>query len=146
MLLESISKATEKDSEEYDLLCKAQDIIHEVVNNINDAKSKNTAQTKTSLFLSRLDAVWSLPSRWFSVLGCCLLIGTLEVRVDDGKPKRVGCALFDHYMIIAKAKKSEQYVPIHWFPIHKFVMNDFLTSECKLHQTFFLFVLAKVCI
>lgn len=91
------------------------------------------AKRKTALFLSRLDADWCLPKRWFNTLGVCSLIGTLEVRYieADNKAKRIGCALFNHYMIMAKAKKHKLYEPRHWFPLRKFEIENSPNTEGK---------------
>lgn len=90
------------------------------------------AKRKTALFLSRLDSDWCLPKRWFNTLGVCNMIGTLEVRcLDDNKSKRVGCALFNHYMIMAKAKKHKSYEPRHWFPLRKFDIENLPEVEGK---------------
>lgn len=130
LLLQSIIKATQKDSEEYDVLFKAQNTIHAIATHINNEKSKMEAKRKTALFLSRLDSDWCLPKRWFNTLGVCKMIGTLEVRgVDDSKSKRVGCALFNHYMIMAKAKKHKSYEPKHWFPLRKFEIDNLPNAE-----------------
>lgn len=133
MLLQSITKATQKDSEEYNLLSKAQNTIHIIATRINNEKSKMEAKRKTALFLSRLDADWCLPKRWFNTLGVCSLIGTLEVRYieADNKAKRIGCALFNHYMIMAKAKKHKLYEPRHWFPLRKFEIENSPNTEGK---------------
>ncbi|RCH94493.1 hypothetical protein CU098_009970 [Rhizopus stolonifer] len=134
LLLQSITKATQKDTEEYEILSKAQNIVHAIATKINNEKSKMEAKRKTALFLSRLDSDWCLPKRWFSTLGVCTLIGTLEVRsMIDNKPKRIGCALFDHYMIMAKAKKHKQYEPRYWFPLRKFDIEDIPHLEGEIH-------------
>lgn len=92
------------------------------------------AKRKTSLFLSRLDSDWCLPKRWFNTLGVCNLIGTLEVRcIEDNKAKRIGCALFNHYMIMAKAKKHMSYEPRHWFPLRKFEIENLPNTEGWTH-------------
>jgi hypothetical protein len=57
-LLQNITKATQKDSEEYQGLSQAQNIIHGIVTRLNNEKSKMEAQRKTSLFLSRLYSDW----------------------------------------------------------------------------------------
>lgn len=58
------------------------------------------------------------------------MIGTLEVRsLDDTKTKRIGCALFNHYMIMAKAKKHQQYEPKYWFPLRKFDIENLPDME-----------------
>lgn len=130
LLLQSISKATQKDSEEYELLSQAQNIIHAIASTINNEKSKMEAKRKTALFLSRLESDWTLPKRWFDTLGVCSLIGTLEVRcTGDNKAKRIGCALFNHYMIMAKAKKHKQYEPRYWFPLRKFEIENLPSIE-----------------
>ncbi|GAN09270.1 hypothetical protein MAM1_0255c08795 [Mucor ambiguus] len=130
LLLQSITKATQKDSEEYEILSEAQNTIHCIASKINNEKSKMEAKRKTALFLSRLDSDWCLPKRWFSTLGVCTLIGTLEVRCKgDSKAKRIGCALFNHYMIMAKAKKHKQYEPRYWFPLRKFEIENIPNSE-----------------
>ncbi|KAI8355539.1 Dbl homology domain-containing protein [Blakeslea trispora] len=130
LLLQTVTKATQKDSEEYELLSEAQNLIHTIASKINDEKSKMEAKRKTALFLSRLDSDWCLPKRWFSTLGVCSLIGTLEVRSNlDNKPKRIGCALFDHYMIMAKAKRHNQYEPRYWFPLRKFDIENLPNVE-----------------
>ncbi|KAK4510741.1 long-chain fatty acid-CoA ligase [Mucor velutinosus] len=130
LLLQSITKATQKDSEEYEILSEAQNTIHDIATKINNEKSKMEAKRKTALFLSRLDSDWCLPKRWFSTLGVCTLIGTLEVRCKgDSKAKRIGCALFNHYMIMAKAKKHKQYEPRYWFPLRKFEIENIPNAE-----------------
>ncbi|KAL7313877.1 hypothetical protein PS15m_007558 [Mucor circinelloides] len=130
LLLQSITKATQKDSEEYEILSEAQNTIHGIASKINNEKSKMEAKRKTALFLSRLDSDWCLPKRWFSTLGVCTLIGTLEVRCKgDSKAKRIGCALFNHYMIMAKAKKHKQYEPRYWFPLRKFEIENIPNAE-----------------
>ncbi|KAI8644584.1 hypothetical protein BD408DRAFT_115119 [Parasitella parasitica] len=133
LLLQSITKATQKDSEEYQILSEAQNTIHSIATKINNEKSKMEAKRKTALFLSRLDSDWCLPKRWFSTLGICTLIGTLEVRCKgDSKAKRIGCALFNHYMIMAKAKKHKQYEPRYWFPLRKFDIENKPTVEGEM--------------
>ncbi|KAI8336442.1 Dbl homology domain-containing protein, partial [Choanephora cucurbitarum] len=139
LLLQTVTKATQKDSEEYELLSEAQNLIHAIASKINDEKSKMEAKRKTALFLSRLDSDWCLPKRWFSTLGVCSLIGTLEVRSNlDNKPKRIGCALFDHYMIMAKAKKHNQYEPRYWFPLRKFDIENLPNVEGTISYTWLL--------
>lgn len=103
--------------------------LHLIAAKINHLKSSMEAQRKTNLFLSRLEDDWCLPRRWFPTLGCCILIGTLEVRYGDSKPRRYGCILFDHYMIMAKAKKYEQYEPKHWFPLRIFDVDDYYPNS-----------------
>jgi hypothetical protein len=135
LLLQSISKATQKDSEEYEILSQAQNIIHAIASTINNEKSKMEAKRKTALFLSRLESDWTLPKRWFNTLGVCSLIGTLEVRcMGDNKAKRIGCALFNHYMIMAKAKKHKQYEPRYWFPLRKFEIENLPSIGGNLKQ------------
>ncbi|KAI8379601.1 uncharacterized protein BYT42DRAFT_569360 [Radiomyces spectabilis] len=73
----------------------------------------------------------SLPKRWYKNLGTCLLIGTLEVRYAQHgmKSKRYGCALFNSYMIIVKAKKHKQYEPRYWFPLRLFNLENMHDHE-----------------
>ncbi|CEP07266.1 hypothetical protein [Parasitella parasitica] len=140
LLLQSITKATQKDSEEYQILSEAQNTIHGIATKINNEKSKMEAKRKTALFLSRLDSDWCLPKRWFSTLGVCTLIGTLEVRCKgDSKAKRIGCALFNHYMIMAKAKKHKQYEPRYWFPLRKFDLENRPTAEGSMTFSWLLY-------
>ncbi|KAF7731824.1 hypothetical protein EC973_008339 [Apophysomyces ossiformis] len=146
LLLQQIAKAADKDLEDYELLSKAQDAMHAVTNQIDARKSVLAAERKTKLFLNRLEQDWvnnkiplgepfmteSLPRRWFDTLGICTLIGTLEVRcLEYGpKPKRYGCALFQTYMIVVKARKTKTYEPRHWFPIRQFELeNVYDTTE-----------------
>ncbi|KAG0166187.1 hypothetical protein DFQ30_007482 [Apophysomyces sp. BC1015] len=132
LLLQQIAKAADKDSEDYELLSQAQDAMHTVTSEIDAKKSILAAERKTKLFLHRLEQDWSLPRRWFDTLGTCTLIGTLEVRcLEYGpKPKRYGCALFQTYMIVAKARKTKTYEPRHWFPIRQFDLeNVYDTTE-----------------
>ncbi|KAG2237958.1 hypothetical protein INT48_002519, partial [Thamnidium elegans] len=139
LLLQSITKATQKDSEEYEILSQAQNTIHVIATRINNEKSKMEAKRKTTLFLSRLDSDWCLPKRWFNTLGVCNLIGTLEVRcIEDNKAKRIGCALFNHYMIMAKAKKHKLYEPRHWFPLRKFEIENLPNTEGSMTYSWLL--------
>ncbi|KAI8098831.1 uncharacterized protein BX664DRAFT_319712 [Halteromyces radiatus] len=127
LMLQSITKTSKPGSDETMLLAKAQDVMHDIATKLNSAKSRLEAEKKTDLFLTRLKSDWTIPKRWHSTLGTCLLIGTLEVRqVKDGrKPKRYGCALFGTYMIIVKAKKGKSYYePRHWFPLRMFELED----------------------
>ncbi|KAI8334734.1 hypothetical protein BC941DRAFT_432039 [Chlamydoabsidia padenii] len=127
LMLQSISKTSKAGSDETAELKKAQDVMHDIATRLNTAKSRLEAEKKTGLFLARLKSDWTIPRRWHSTLGPCVLIGTLEVRqVKDGrKPKRYGCALFGTYMIIVKAKKGKTYYePRHWFPLRMFELEN----------------------
>ncbi|ORX52753.1 hypothetical protein DM01DRAFT_1374791 [Hesseltinella vesiculosa] len=132
LILQSITKTANEGSDESRELAIAQDVMHEIATKLNMAKTRMEAEKKTDLFLTRLQSDWTLPRRWHSTLGSCVLIGTLEVHYmqDGGKPKRYGCALFGTYMIIVKAKKSKHfYIPRHWFPLRKFDLMDIEDSE-----------------
>ncbi|ORZ19002.1 hypothetical protein BCR42DRAFT_490281 [Absidia repens] len=127
LMLQSISKTSKVGSDEKLDLIKAQDVMHDIATRLNTTKSRLEAEKKTNIFLTRLKSDWTIPRRWHSTLGPCVLIGTLEVRqVKDGrKPKRYGCALFGTYMIIVKAKKGKNYYePRHWFPIRMFDLEN----------------------
>ncbi|KAI9486423.1 MAG: hypothetical protein EXX96DRAFT_604573 [Benjaminiella poitrasii] len=126
ILLQTIAKATKNDTEEYKLLIDAQKIIHAIVKEIDQAKSEMETRRKKDLFLSRLRTEYYLDSRWFGAFGECLLIGTLVVRLDNESKAsdRVGCALFNYYMIIAEGKKADQYESKHWFSLHDFNLVD----------------------
>ncbi|KAI8060601.1 hypothetical protein BC940DRAFT_323189 [Gongronella butleri] len=125
LMLQAITK-TAKEEESHEL-AKAQDVMHEIASRLNMAKTRMEAEKKTDLFLARLQSDWTIPRRWHSALGSCVLIGTLEVHYvqEGGKPKRYGCALFGTYMIIVKAKKSKNcYTPRHWFPLRMFDLDE----------------------
>ncbi|CAO3694131.1 unnamed protein product [Rhizopus stolonifer] len=125
LLLQTLEKALPSNIEGHELLTEAKDVVHNVAKNINDAKAKIELEKKTDLFLSRLHTDWSLPKRWHKDLGTCSLIGTLDVRLPKQKgPKRMGIALFNHYLILVKAKKADVYEPKFWFPVREFTVED----------------------
>ncbi|KAL0083664.1 hypothetical protein J3Q64DRAFT_1862944 [Phycomyces blakesleeanus] len=125
ILLQTITKATQKDTVEYEELSKAQDAMHKIASRIDDEKARVQAVKKTGMFLSRIESDSSLPERWYNALGVCVLIGTLEVRSDTNsmRIKRLGCALFDNYMIIVKGKKPKRYQLQYWFPLRIFTVD-----------------------
>ncbi|KAI9312699.1 Dbl homology domain-containing protein [Dichotomocladium elegans] len=128
LILESILKTTQSDSPEYTSLSQALIIMHEVAVRLNTKKSHMEAERKTQLFMDRLVSDWAnaASKRFYGLLGPCLLIGTLDVRAihDNAKIKRLGCALFNSYMIMVKAKRDDKYVPRHWFPLRTFHLED----------------------
>ncbi|CEG82098.1 hypothetical protein RMATCC62417_16220 [Rhizopus microsporus] len=135
LLLQTLQKATPKDFHGFDRITVAEDVIHRVAKKINDTKARIELEQKTELFLSRLQGHWCLPKRWFTHLGCCSLIGTLEVRClpKQRSSKRVCCALFSHYLIMVKAKKTDIYEAKHWFPIRKFSIEHMPDDPASLH-------------
>ncbi|CAO3699612.1 hypothetical protein G6F70_003870 [Rhizopus microsporus] len=135
LLLQTLQKATPKDFHGFDRITVAEDVIHRVAKKINDTKARIELEQKTELFLSRLQGHWCLPKRWFTHLGCCSLIGTLEVRClpKQRSSKRVCCALFSHYLIMVKAKKTDIYEAKHWFPIRKFSVENMPDDPASLH-------------
>ncbi|KAI9306659.1 hypothetical protein BJ944DRAFT_248027 [Cunninghamella echinulata] len=127
LILQSIIKTVELDSDEYYTLNKAQDIMHNITTRLNTTKSKLEAEKKTKLFLERLQSDWAIPKRWHSTLGPCILIGTLNIiqDIEAKKIKRYGCALFGTYIIIVKPKKKKLlYEPRLWFPLRMFELKD----------------------
>ncbi|KAI8983887.1 hypothetical protein BDB01DRAFT_850533 [Pilobolus umbonatus] len=125
LLLESISKAIDSEDESYPILIKAQELFHSIAAYINHEKSVLDSKRKTLLFLSRLKSGWNLAEKWFNILGSCKLIGTLDVQyINTNKSKRMGCALFKHYMIITRARSHDAYDPKYWFSLKKCVIKD----------------------
>ncbi|EIE77360.1 hypothetical protein RO3G_02064 [Rhizopus delemar RA 99-880] len=135
LLLQTLEKATPTDLEGFELLSIAERIIHNVATRINDSKARLELEKKTEIFLTRLQADWCLPKRWFKHLGTCSLIGTLEMRYlpKQRSSKRVCCALFEHYVILARPKRSDTYESKHWFPIREFTVEDLPDIPTSVH-------------
>lgn len=102
-------------------------------------------EKKTEIFLTRLQADWCLPKRWFKHLGTCSLIGTLEMRYlpKQRSSKRVCCALFEHYVILARPKRSDTYESKHWFPIREFTVEDLPDIPSKFLMYLSLYSITK---
>lgn len=81
--------------------------------------------------ISLSDNSKALSTRFYGLLGCSRLIGTLDVKIgnDGAKPKRLGCALFNSYVILARIKKHDKYEARHWFPLRMFALNDDCADE-----------------
>ncbi|KAI7874196.1 hypothetical protein K492DRAFT_200158 [Lichtheimia hyalospora FSU 10163] len=142
LMLESILKTTQSDSEEHNALLKALKVMHGVAINLNSKKSIMEAERKTRLFMNRIESDWvnAASKRFYGLLGSCLLIGTLDVRAwhEGSKVKRLGCALFKSYMIIVKAKKYDKYEPRHWFPLRIFDLEHLPDDHSSSYHTWFL--------
>ncbi|KAI9015318.1 hypothetical protein CLU79DRAFT_847959 [Phycomyces nitens] len=99
-MMMTITKATQKDTVEYEELSKAQDEMHKIATKIDDEKARVQAVKKTGMFLSRIEPDSSLPERWYNALGVCVLIGTLE------------------------GKKPKRYQLQYWFPLRIFTLDS----------------------
>ncbi|KAI7853677.1 hypothetical protein BDC45DRAFT_150686 [Circinella umbellata] len=143
LILESMSKTVPTDTMEHEALMMGLNVMHQVALRLNSEKSKLEARRKTKLFLNRLDSDWvnAASKRFYGVLGSCVLIGTLDIRIlsESTKVKRLGCALFSSYMIIAKGKRHDRYEPRHWFPLRKFQVHDLPNEHPSLPHSWLLF-------
>ncbi|KAI8143684.1 hypothetical protein BJV82DRAFT_713344 [Fennellomyces sp. T-0311] len=143
LILESMSKTVQSGTVEHESLMMALNVMHGVALRLNTEKSRMEARRKTKLFLSRLDSDWvnAASKRFYGVLGSCILIGTLDIRIlsESTKVKRLGCALFSSYMIIAKGKRHERYEPRHWFPLRTFDVQDLPDEQPSLPHSWLLF-------
>ncbi|KAI9485011.1 hypothetical protein BDB00DRAFT_942750 [Zychaea mexicana] len=149
LILESMSKTVPSDSAEHESLMMALNVMHEVALRLNSEKSRMEARRKTKLFLNRLDTDWvnsnakvkAASRRFYGVLGSCVLIGTLDIRIlsEGTKVKRFGCALFNSYMIIAKGKRHDRYEPRHWFPLRTFEVRELPNEQPSLPHSWLLF-------
>ncbi|KAI9251449.1 hypothetical protein BDA99DRAFT_521906 [Phascolomyces articulosus] len=143
LILESMNKTVQTDTKEHEALMQALLVMHKVALRLNSEKSRLEARRKTKLFLNRLDSDWvnAASKRFYGVLGSCILIGTLDIRIlsENTKVKRFGCALFNSYMIIAKGKRYDRYEPRHWFPLRTFDVQDLPNEQPSLPHSWLLF-------
>ncbi|KAI9311390.1 hypothetical protein BX666DRAFT_1997908 [Dichotomocladium elegans] len=130
LILETISKTVQDDEVEHLIVAKALSEMHLVALRLNTEKSGMEARKKTELFIDRIDTSWvQAPLKpYYRQLNPCALIGTLDVRLvktsKEDKIRRLGCALFDTFMIMAKAKRHDKYEPRYWFPLYLFELED----------------------
>ncbi|KAG1142685.1 hypothetical protein G6F37_007371 [Rhizopus arrhizus] len=135
LLLEALRHTTTPNTKGYTALSAAEEAIHAVAKKINDRIARVELEEKTEIFLSRLHADWSIPKQWYRHLGVCRLIGTFDMRCLPKQKtfKRVCCALFKHYVILVKPKKSGVYEAEQWFPIREFRIEDAIDIPSSLH-------------
>ncbi|KAG1374455.1 hypothetical protein G6F60_009324 [Rhizopus arrhizus] len=135
LLLEAVRHTTTPNTKGHTALSAAEEAIHAVAKKINDRIARVELEEKTEIFLSRLQADWSIPKQWYRHLGVCRLIGTFDMRClpKQKRFKRVCCALFKHYVILVKPKKSDVYEAEQWFPIREFRIKDAIDIPSSLH-------------
>lgn len=130
LLLKEIVRHTSPDTVSHDMLSEALGVMQDVVKEIDRRKNERELQDKTQRFLQRLDADW----RWNKnqtekILGQLLVGGALEVTYTAigqsiGKPRYLGCFVFQHYIFLVRPKKVSVYEPKHWFPLRLAELED----------------------
>ncbi|KAI9288262.1 hypothetical protein BC943DRAFT_318097 [Umbelopsis sp. AD052] len=141
LLLKEIWKTRPNAQHDMTELQEALQIMHSVVNTINNEKQKQDVTLMTNRFIERLEGDWRLNKRSLQLLGNVIYSGALEMlslHQINQKVKYYGCFLFSTYMVIVRAKKSTVYEPKHWFPLRQFSLQTLQDNDGHLCNSWLL--------
>ena len=153
LMLKEISKLTPDGTSESTRLESVLNMMKSVASDVDEAKRQRENLERSYKFCERLEpepvrmfllneryhhffltynSLQRLPNGFVRDLGEILLAGALDVVSYESMPYKIrcyGCFLFNTYLLVIRAKKSNCYELKHWFPLHRFELVDLEDNE-----------------